>query len=127
VRFQVVQHQLARLASDVAMMEAAADAAVIALSAGSTQALLLVAAAKGETSSLARAVTAVSHQLHGAIGFTQEHRLGVCTKRLWAWRDEDGNELVWQERMSALLEAESFDVWGLLTGVSIDGPTGDDR
>ena len=30
--------------------------------------------------------------MHGAIGFTDEHPLHRSTLRLWAWRDEFGNE-----------------------------------
>jgi len=33
-------------------------------------------------------VAAASHQVMGAIGFTEEHILHHYTKRLWAWRDE---------------------------------------
>jgi acyl-CoA dehydrogenase len=35
-------------------------------------------------------VAAIAHQLHGAIGTTEEHRLRLTTTRLWSWRDEDG-------------------------------------
>ena len=35
---------------------------------------------------------AIAHQMHGAIGFTQEHQLHYLTRRLWSWRDEFGNE-----------------------------------
>ena len=38
---------------------------------------------------------AIAHQVHGAIGFTHEHSLHFLTKRLWSWRDEFGNETVW--------------------------------
>jgi len=37
-------------------------------------------------------VAAIAHQLHGAIGTTEEHRLRLTTTRLWSWRDEDGPE-----------------------------------
>jgi alkylation response protein AidB-like acyl-CoA dehydrogenase len=60
-------------------------------------------------------VAAAGHQLHGAIGFTTEHRLGACTRRLWAWREEHGNELHWQRRCADLARG-SGDVWELVTG-----------
>lgn len=37
------------------------------------------------------------HQVHGAMGFTQEHALHFATRRLWSWRDECGAESFWQE------------------------------
>ena len=37
----------------------------------------------------------ISHQLHGAIGFTGEHQLHHFTRRLWSWRDELGTESDW--------------------------------
>ena len=38
---------------------------------------------------------AIAHQVHGAMGFTYEHSLHHATRRLWAWREEFGNEAVW--------------------------------
>jgi acyl-CoA dehydrogenase len=107
-------------------MEAVTNAAVIAACDGAELTDVLIASAKGETSRLVRDVTAVSHQLHGAIGCTQEYRLGDLTKRLWAWRDEYGNEWFWNQRMASLLEAKSFDVWELLTGVPASREYGGD-
>jgi acyl-CoA dehydrogenase len=117
VRFQAVQQQIAVLASHVATMHVASDAAVRALCAGSASAPVLTAAAKVETSMLARTVAGIAHQLHGAIGFTREHRLATCTQRLWSWREEYGNEVVWQERLAALVDAADGDVWGVLTNI----------
>lgn len=119
-KFQAVQHQIARLAAEVAVLQTGSDAAVLALRDGSASAPVLAAAAKAEASALARTVAAVSHQLHGAIGFTREHQLGNCTRRLWAWRDEYGNELEWRERLVSLAEAQGHDIWTLVTGVAAD-------
>jgi acyl-CoA dehydrogenase len=51
-----------------------------------------VLAAKAQASHCAGIVAAIAHQLHGAIGTTEEHRLRLTTTRLWSWRDEDGAE-----------------------------------
>ena len=51
-----------------------------------------VLAAKAQASQGAGIVAAIAHQLHGAIGTTEEHRLRLTTTRLWSWRDEDGSE-----------------------------------
>ncbi|TQC47775.1 acyl-CoA dehydrogenase [Rhodococcus sp. WS4] len=124
VKFQSVQHQLAQLAADAVTLQTAADAAVIALRDRSSQTPLLVAAAKVESSVLVRRVAAVAHQLHGAIGFTTEHRLGACTTRMWSWREEFGNEIVWQHRIADLVAMNGEDVWALLTDLSLDIRTG---
>lgn len=118
VAFQAVQHQLARLAADVVTIEVSSEAAVLALRRRDPQAELIVAAAKGEASSLARPIGAASHQAHGAIGFTIEHSLGTLTKRLWAWRDEHGNELHWWDRIADLAAERDGDVWSLVTGTT---------
>ena len=117
-RFQTVQHQVAVLASHVTTMRVAGDAAVRALCEGSAAAPVLTAAAKVESSTLARTVAGIAHQLHGAIGFTREHRLATCTERLWSWREEYGNEVVWQERLAALVDDADGDVWGVLTNTA---------
>jgi acyl-CoA dehydrogenase len=114
-RLQAVQQLLARLAVDVTTVTVAADASVQALASGSPAAEILVAAAKAEASALAVEIAKAGHQLHGAIGFTEEHRLGGYTKRLWSWRQELGNELYWQRRITGLIDGASGDLWPLIT------------
>jgi acyl-CoA dehydrogenase len=58
--------------------------------AGGVGVLSAVLAAKAQASENAGIVAAIAHQLHGAIGTTEEHRLRLTTTRLWSWRDEDG-------------------------------------
>lgn len=113
-KFQVVQHSIARMAADAAAMQVAATAATMAMLDDPTSAELLVAAAKAETAILSRPVAAAAHQAHGAIGFTQEHALGALTTRLWAWREEHGNERYWHQCLGA--QSRGQDLWQLVTG-----------
>jgi acyl-CoA dehydrogenase len=56
--------------------------------------------------------------VHGAIGFTQEHKLHHLTRRLWSWRDEAGSEPVWARVLGAALLADGPDqLWPALTRV----------
>jgi len=56
--------------------------------------------------------------VHGAIGFTQEHKLHHLTRRLWSWRDEAGSELVWSRVLATGLLADGPDeLWPALTRV----------
>jgi acyl-CoA dehydrogenase len=94
-RFPTVQQEIARMAGEVALISAATQAAVAAEQAagpdtGGAGALSAVVAAKAQASDSAGTVAAIAHQLHGAIGTTEEHRLRLTTTRLWSWRDEDG-------------------------------------
>ncbi|MGE2832529.1 acyl-CoA dehydrogenase family protein [Mycobacterium sp. SMC-4] len=114
MKFQVVQHAVARMAADATAMQTAATAATMAMLEGPDSAAMLVAAAKAETAILSRPVTAAAHQAHGAIGFTQEHILGALTTRLWAWREEYGNERYWHQRLGELVRGQ--DLWQLVTG-----------
>ena len=59
---------------------------------GAGEGVSAVVAAKAQASNGAGVVAAIAHQLHGAIGTTEEHRLRLTTTRLWSWRDEDGSE-----------------------------------
>jgi acyl-CoA dehydrogenase len=59
---------------------------------GAGEGMSAVVAVKAQASSGAGVVAAIAHQLHGAIGTTEEHRLRLTTTRLWSWRDEDGSE-----------------------------------
>jgi acyl-CoA dehydrogenase len=76
-----------------------------------------VLAAKAQASDSAGIVAAIAHQLHGAIGTTEEHRLRLTTTRLWSWRDEDGPaSACFAELGRAALEAGAGGLWPWLTG-----------
>ena len=135
-RFPVVQQEIARMAGEVALMTAATQAAVAAepgrggargrrtgqggrwrWRAGGAMSAVL--AAKAQASHGAGIVAAIAHQLHGAIGTTEEHRLRLTTTRLWSWRDEDGPaaECFAELGRSALRAARHGDgLWPWLTG-----------
>jgi acyl-CoA dehydrogenase len=102
-RFQAVQQQLAALAAEATTMRTAAMAAVLAVQADGDGAELAVAAAKATTSASAHTVARIGHQIHGAIGYSREHRLGSATMRLWSWRDEFGAESEWQDTLADLV------------------------
>jgi acyl-CoA dehydrogenase len=118
--FQAVQQHLAVLAGHVVTTEVAAQAAVAALDSGGVDRELLAATAKAEASALARPIAAIGHQVHGAIGFTREHRLGAFTRRLWSWRDEYGDEWYWRGRIADLADDWGGDVWRLIADAGTD-------
>jgi acyl-CoA dehydrogenase len=121
-RFPVVQQEIARMAGEVALITAATQAAVAAgPGVGAGGAVPAVVAAKGQASYGAGIVAAIAHQLHGAIGTTEEHRLRLTTTRLWSWRDEDGPaaECFAELGRAALGAAHRGDgLWPWLTGDS---------
>jgi acyl-CoA dehydrogenase len=113
-RFQAVQQNLAVLAGQTAAATAAAEAAIEA--APRDLESLAVAAAKIRAGEAAGIGAAIAHQVHGAIGFTQEHRLHYSTRRLWSWRDEFGNEAYWSRRLGGKVAAAGADrLWHGLT------------
>mgnify|MGYP006288526807 CR=1 FL=1 len=115
-KFQAVQHMLAVLAGHVAASSAAVDAVVGA----SEQAphALLTAIAKARVGEAASKGTEIAHQVHGAMGFTREHHLHHVTRRLWAWRDEFGNETLWQTRLGRSVIQQGADLlWPFLTSL----------
>lgn len=96
-RFQAIQQNLAVLAGQAAAAMAAAEAAIEAAARDLNS--MAIAAAKIRAGEAAGIGAAIAHQVHGAIGFTQEHRLHYSTRRLWSWRDEFGNEAYWARRL----------------------------
>jgi acyl-CoA dehydrogenase len=117
-KFQAVQHNLARLAGEVAAAMTASGSAAdaIAQADGFDDAVFLeVAAAKIRSAEAAAEGAAIAHQVHGAIGFTREHVLHRFTLRLLAWRDDFGNESQWAAALGdrvAARGAEEF--WPLV-------------
>jgi acyl-CoA dehydrogenase len=98
-QFQAVQQQLAQLACEAAAVSCAARAACRAADFG--DAGFQIAAAKLRANQAIGLATAIAHQVHGAIGFTQDHALHHITGRLWSWRSEFGNDRYWSERLGA--------------------------
>ena len=120
-RFQAVQQLVAVMASQAAVVGVAADTAIAAVEAaldgGSGDATFMAACAKARASEACYEVTRIAHQLHGAIGYTREHDLHRFSRRLWAWRDADGDEGYWQQKVGSLaVEASGDGLWPLLAG-----------
>lgn len=114
-KFQAVQHNLAALAGEVAAAGAAADLAAEACI-GAEIGTAEVAIAKVRGGEAAGTGAAIAHQVHGAMGFTYEHSLHHATRRLWAWREEFGNEAVWAARLGRLVAAQGADrLWPFIT------------
>jgi acyl-CoA dehydrogenase len=112
-KFQAIQHTLAVMAGEVAAASRAADAALDALD--GERFAVEVAAAKARVGEAAGLVAESAHQVHGAMGFTHEHQLHHFTRRVWAWRDEYGNEAYWQQRLGRQLAALGADqVWDFM-------------
>lgn len=116
--FQAVQHSLARLACEAAAASAAADLAADAFANASPQFDIAIAAARARISDAAGIAIGIAHQLHGAIGFTEEHRLHWFTTALWSWRDEFGSAAWWTRRLGAAALGQSKQAyWPFITAV----------
>ena len=112
-KFQAMQHSLAVVGTEVAASQRAADAGVDAM--GTERFDQEVAAAKARVGEAVGIVAEQVHQVHGAMGYTYEHRLHHFTRRLWAWRDEWGNEFYWQTKLGQHLASLGADrVWGYI-------------
>ena len=76
---------------------------------------LEAASAKIRVGEAAGEGAAIAHQVLGAIGFTREHTLHRFTRRLWAWRDDFGNESYWAVKLGHLVAARGADgLWPML-------------
>ena len=93
----------------------AADAVTQAVASDGDDIFLEVAAAKIRSAEAAQEGAAIAHQVHGAIGFTKEHTLHRFTRRLWAWRDDFGNESAWAVKLGQLVAVKGADrLWPML-------------
>lgn len=117
-KFQAVQHNLARLAGEVAAATTAATSAAdaIASATGFDEGIFLEAAsARIRSAEAATEGAGIAHQVHGAIGFTKEHILHRFTMRMLAWRDDFGNESHWAVELGARVAAAGADrLWPLV-------------
>ena len=118
---QVIQHQLALMAEEVAATGVAVDIAVRAFAQGNDSLRWhTVAAAKIRAGEAAGIAAAVAQQVHGAIGFTQEYQLQRYSRRVWTWRNEFGNEAEWSLLLGQrLTAADAQPLWHTITQESI--------
>lgn len=113
-RFQAVQHHLVRMASESAVSSMAAALAVRSFSSGDEE--FAVPAAKVVADAAAEVVGASAHQVHGAIGMTEEYRLHRYTRPLWSWRQEFGSARSWSKVIGTkLVRAGAERLWERLT------------
>jgi acyl-CoA dehydrogenase len=117
-KFQAVQHNLARLAGEVAAAATAAGSAADAIAGGASfddAAFFEATAAKIRCGEAAAAVSAIAHQVHGAIGFSVEHVLHRYSLRALGWRDDFGPESHWAVELGRFVAARGADeLWPLL-------------
>jgi acyl-CoA dehydrogenase len=102
---QAVQQQLAQLAGEASAMTVAVEAAALAFESDRSQSWPL-AAARVRVASSAANVAAIGHQILGAIGVTDEHPLHRLTTRLWAWREENGNQAAWADHLGSIVSGK---------------------
>lgn len=113
-KFQAIQHAIALLAEQAALGRAAGAIALAALESGFDP--VPIAAAKAVAGEAAGVAAGIAHQVHGAIGFTQEHSLHFFTKALWSWRDQDGTDAYWTDRLgAAMAQAGPEGFWPAVT------------
>jgi alkylation response protein AidB-like acyl-CoA dehydrogenase len=130
-KFQVIQHSLAIAAEEVAAFSAISDLALACAAREEIQGTRMAALLDAETvvaGSSVEVIYDVCHQVHGAIGFTQEYPLHRHSLDLLRWRAQlqllRGGELRCAERLGdAALEAGS--VWRAITSMMKPGGSRD--
>jgi alkylation response protein AidB-like acyl-CoA dehydrogenase len=79
--FQALQHRAAHLYGEIEIARAAAYKAAALLDSGDSQAELYVSAAKAKAADVASLAVKEGVQMHGGIGMTDEHDIGLFMKR----------------------------------------------
>ena len=101
---------IARAACEVAVRTAVQDGI------GSPAAELAVAIAKSQAARASGVVSRNAHQVHGAIGFTLDHKLRHFTLRVLAWRGEFGGPRHWEHRIGDIaLTRGGGDLWSMVS------------
>lgn len=115
--FQAIQHSLATLLSDAVLIGESARGALEALD-GDVDPALPIACAKAASAHVATRISAVGHQLLGAMGVTHEHDLHRFTTRLLAWRDEYGGEVAHAAAVGRRIIDDGADPWELVVDLA---------
>jgi acyl-CoA dehydrogenase len=122
-KFQAVQHHLATFAGETAAASVVADDAMAGLGQDDERAFFTTACAKVRAGEAAYECARIAHQVFGAIGYTEEHLLHRYTQRLWAWRDDFGNESEWATLLGQSMAANGDAAhWTALTAGAVTAP-----
>lgn len=114
-KFQAIQALLAEMAAETAAMRAIAFRGQEAVDAGREDDIVrIVALAKTQLAQAVRVVTTHAHQVHGAMGVTEEYSLQAFTRRLWCYRHDYGNERYWSRVLADQLAGR--DLWNFIVG-----------
>lgn len=113
-KFQAIQQSIAVMAANIAAAKAAANGVIQIVA--RQRPFFGIAAAKVRINEAAGIAARTAHQVHGAMGFTQEYELHFLTKRLWSWRDEFGSEALWTRKLGAEIAERGADrLWVFIT------------
>ena len=119
---QAVQQALALMAEEVAAVAVASQAAAKARDSG--DAAFEIGCAKLRANKAAGTGGAIAHQVHGAIGFTQDYPLHHYTAKLVEWRSAYGHDAYWAEQIGQFaLRFSGLELWQELTRRSDMGDT----
>jgi len=88
--FQSLQHRAADLAMQVALTRASVEAAAASLDAGAPNRAAVISRAKARASEAALLVTRQSIQLHGGVGYTDEHDIGLYLRKAMVLANQFG-------------------------------------
>ena len=116
-KFQAVQQMLAELAGHVLA------GAMITEAAAERPNATMIAAARSRLGDAIDAAITISHQVHGAMGFSLEYALNSRTRRLMAWRDDFGSVLFWRQALAAdftMLDRDAF--WPAVSDAGMAAP-----
>lgn len=126
-KFQAVQNLVADIAGEAALARAATEAALadaVRTDWSGNNVEFLVAVARSCAGHAASVVVRNAHQIHGAIGTTQEHRLHEYTQAALAWRSEFGSTHFWDDKLTeAAIAAGRDNLWDLVTGLPTERTT----
>jgi alkylation response protein AidB-like acyl-CoA dehydrogenase len=100
--FQALQHRAAHLYSEVEIARAAAYKAAQLLDAQDPEAGLYVSVAKAKAVDAANLAVREGVQMHGGIGMTDEHDIGLFMKREAVLGEMFGDVFVHRERVALL-------------------------
>ena len=100
--FQALQHRMARLYTELEMLESCVRAALSAIDTGAPELSLVASLAKARASDLCEKLMNEAVQLHGGIGVTDEFDLGLMVKRARVLQHSLGDGVFHRDRYARL-------------------------
>ena len=114
ISFQMIKNNIALMVEAIQQAEIITNKVIESFDQGKFNELSFMASKLKVIEAISLVVN-YSHQIHAAMGYTEEHILHYYTRKLMALREDDGSEYEWATSLAKIVLEDEKNLWTVLT------------